>query len=101
MKSTDKVGITFANLVLGRGILNGVVNVTLGAYEFNPDESVHGVDPAPAIVSRLRLDITCAKSLRDALDDLLKAIEAPMPPAPELEGADKDKKADANGAAKH
>ena len=50
MKSTDAVGITFANLVLGSGILNGVANVTLGAYEFNPDDKVEKVEPSPVIV---------------------------------------------------
>ena len=64
MKSTDEVGVTFVNLMLGRGILNGVVNVTLGVYEFNPDLDGEKVDPAPAIASRLRMDVPWATSRR-------------------------------------
>lgn len=94
MKSTDNVGITFANIVLGRGIFNGVVNVTLGAYEFNPDDKNEKVEPSPVIVSRLRFDVPCAKSLRDALSELLLSVETP--PAGARETADA-----ADGAAKH
>lgn len=96
MKSTDNVGITFANLVLGRGIVNGVVNITLGANEWNPDPETEKVDPSPAIVSRLRMDVVCAKALRDNLNELLASIETPAPPA----GAAEEQPA-ANGAAKH
>lgn len=79
MKSADNVGITFANLVIGRGILNGVVNVTLGAYEFNPDDKMEKVEPSPVIVARLRMDVAGAKSLRDNLNDLLQSLDAPAP----------------------
>ena len=95
MKSTDNVGITFANLVLGRGILHGVINVTLGAYEFNPEADK--VEPAPVIVARLRMDVPGAKALRDNLNELLQSIEVTAPEvdvAAEANGA-------ADGAAKH
>ena len=78
MKTSDQVGITFANLVLGRGVYNGVVNITLGAMHFTPDGD-KSVDPDPVIVSRLRMDIPSAAALRDALDGLLKSIEVPGP----------------------
>lgn len=100
MKATDNVGITFANLVLGRGIFNGVVNVTLGAYEFNPDDKGEKVEPSPVIVSRLRMDVVCARAVRDALNELLLSLEAPAPgngvAEPKTAAA-----ADADGAAKH
>lgn len=95
MKSTDNVGITFANLVLGSGILNGVVNLTLGAYQFNPDGDK--VDPAAAIVSRLRMDVACAKAVRDNLNELLASIEAP---AAGVAGPQDEANA-INGEAKH
>lgn len=98
MKSTDNVGITFANLVLGRGILNGVVNLTLGAYEFNPDDKEEKVDTAPVIVSRLRMDVACARAIRDNLNELLQAVEAPAPGAGV---AQESGETAANGAAKH
>lgn len=81
MKSIDSVGITFANLVLASGIMNGVVNVTLGAYEFNPDDKNEKVDPSPSIVSRLRMDVAGAKALRDNLTELLNSVEAAAPAA--------------------
>lgn len=100
MKSTDNVGITFANLVLGRGIMNGVVNVTLGAYEFNPDGDK--VEPSPAIVSRLRMDVVGATALRDALTELLQKTVAIPAPAPSPGVAEKSNGIDtADGAAKH
>lgn len=74
MKSTDQVGITFVNTVLGRGILNGIVNVQLGALQFS--ESDDGkVDPDLVVACRLRMDRICAKHLRDQLDELLAMVE--------------------------
>lgn len=93
MKSTDNVGVTFANLVLGRGILNGVVNITLGVYEFNPVDDK--VEPSPAIVCRLRMDVVGAKALRDNLTELLLAVETPAPTQ------DTTAVAAVNGEAKH
>jgi len=78
MKSSDQVGITFANLVLGRGVLNSVINVTLAAYQFTPEGGK--VEADPVVVSRLRMDIPCAVALRDELTKLLDTIEHPTPP---------------------
>ena len=75
MKSIDNVGITFANTVLGRGVFQGVVNITLGCLLWSPTEDGK-VDPDVAIVGRLRLTEACAIQLRDALNDQLASIEA-------------------------
>jgi hypothetical protein len=69
--------ITFCNFVLGRGVLNGVVNVTLGAFLFDPNSSGEEIDPTPVVVSRLRMDVACARRLRDALASILEAVDNP------------------------
>jgi len=97
MKSTDNVGVTFVNLVLGRGILNGVVNLQFGTWLFGSKEGSDGVDPEPAVSCRLRMDVACAKALHEALGELLASIEAPAPAA----GAAEGEGAAVNGAAKH
>lgn len=74
MKSTDNVGITFANVVISRGILDHVVNVTLGAFQFTPTNEGK-IDNDLVVTSRLRLSKGCAKQLRDCLDDLLTAVD--------------------------
>lgn len=61
--------VTFVNTVINQGHFNAVVNVTLGTYNFTP---VSGkVEPDLVITSRLRMDLACAKQLRDALDAIL------------------------------
>ena len=42
MKPNDSVGVTFVNAVVGRGILHGVINVQLGALNFDADEKRQG-----------------------------------------------------------
>lgn len=74
MKSTDQVGITFVNTVLGRGILNGVVNIQLGALQFSEGKD-GDVDPDLVVACRLRMDRNCAKQLRDQLDVLLAMVD--------------------------
>lgn len=96
MKSIDQTGVTFVNLVLGRGILNGVVNVQLGTWLFGSKESGDGVDPEPTVSCRLRMDVACAKALRDNLTELLLAVETPVA----TEGAAAESPA-VNGTAKH
>ena len=76
MKSVDQVGIVFANLVLGGGIYNGVVNVTLGAYAFDPNEDTQKIEPSPVVTARLRLDVGAARALRDQLTRVLDAAES-------------------------
>lgn len=75
MKALDSAGITFVNAVLGRGVLNNVVNIQLGAYQFSADEEKGAVDPDMVVVARLRMDRACAKQLHDTLGSLLTSIE--------------------------
>ena len=74
MKSTDNVGITFVNAVLGRGIINGVINVQLGVLEFGNTEDGKVSDQF-SVACRLRMDVTCAESLRDHLTAVLALVE--------------------------
>lgn len=94
MKTIDQTGVTFVNQVLGRGVLNGVVNVQLGTWLFSGKED-GSVDPELAVSCRLRMDVVCAKALRDNLTELLLAVETPP------EGVAAESKAPVNGAAKH
>lgn len=75
MKSSDNVGITFANIVIGRGIADNIVNVTLGAYNFTPSDDGTRVDNDLAIVARLRLTKTCARQLADTLSKFMNEVE--------------------------
>ena len=77
MKTVDSVGITFANLFLGLGTHNGIVNATLGAFAFSPSEKK--IDPDPVIVARLRMDMACALAMRDALCTMLGNPEKTEP----------------------
>lgn len=71
MKSNDNVGITFANILLGAGILNGVVNMQLGAFQFS--ENAEGkIDPDPAVCCRLRMDIPCAEQVVEVLSRIIE-----------------------------
>ena len=74
MKSNDTVGVTFVNAVVGRGILNGVLNIQLGSLNFDADEKGK-VSNDLSVACRLRMDVECAKDLRDSLDALLKLVE--------------------------
>lgn len=87
MKSVDNVGVTFAALLIGRGVYDGVINVTLGAPLFTPETDGQTVVEDIAITSRLRMTPSCARQLYEGLGELLKSIETtPMPAsAPETE----------------
>ena len=74
MKSADNLGVIFVNTVVGRGILNGVINLSFGVFNFTPDEKGQ-IDADPAINCRLRMDKICATQLRDSMSELLAAIE--------------------------
>ena len=74
MKSSDQVGITFVNAVVGRGILNGVCNIQLGALQFDAD-SDGKISNDLTTVCRLRMDAKCAEDLRDHLNAVLALIE--------------------------
>jgi hypothetical protein len=74
MKSSDQVGITFVNAVVGRGVLNGVVNIQLGGLLF--DSGADGkISNDLATVCRLRMDAKCAEDLRDHLNAVLTLID--------------------------
>jgi hypothetical protein len=75
MKSTDSVGITFANMVVVRGVFNNVINITLGAYQFSPSEDGATIENDLVVTARLRLDKGCAKMLHEALGGLLADVE--------------------------
>ena len=74
MKAEDKVGCTFVNTVVGRGILNGVINLSFGVFNFTPTQDGQ-IDVDPVVACRLRMDKVCATQLRDVMNDLLTAIE--------------------------
>jgi hypothetical protein len=75
MKSQDNVEIVFCNTVVGRGVLNNVVNLSFSAFNFTPSDDGQRVDVDPVIVCKLRMDKVCAKQLRDVMNDLIKLIE--------------------------
>jgi len=78
MKSQDNVNVTFVNTIVGRGSLNNVINLTFGTFNWTPttnEEGVPIVDPDPVVSARLRMDIVCAKQLRDIMNDLIDTIE--------------------------
>lgn len=75
MKSLDNVGVTFVNMVVGSGTLNGVVNLSFGVYQFTPSEDSATVDTDVVIASRLRMDRMCALQLRDTLNNLFASVE--------------------------
>ena len=74
MKSSDNVGVTFVNAVTGRGVLNGVVNVQLGVFEFGSDGKGE-VNGDLSVACRLRMDAKCAEDLRNHLNDILALID--------------------------
>lgn len=75
MNSSDEVGVTFVNTVVGRGILNGVINLSLSVFNFTPSANGESVDLDPTIACRLRMDRVCAAQLRDVLTEFLSQIE--------------------------
>lgn len=70
--------IVWVNFVATKGVFNGNVNLTLGAYNFTPTENE--VAPDPVIVGRLRMDKVAAIHLRDALNEMIENLETgPQP----------------------
>jgi hypothetical protein len=88
--SADNVGVTFVNMLVGRGTMNGVVNLTFATFNFTPNDAENKVEQDSVISARLRMDIPCARQLHKVLGDLLDNIDnAAMesaPPAPTSEG---------------
>lgn len=75
MKSTDSAGVTFVNVLLGSGTLNGVVNLQFGTYQFTPNEFEEKVDADLVVSCRLRMDFTCLKQLHENLTKLIEQAE--------------------------
>lgn len=75
MKNQDNVGVHFVNTIIGRGILNGVCNLSFGVFNFTPSEDGTKVDVDPVVACRLRMDKVCATQLRDIMNELLATIE--------------------------
>ena len=62
--------VIFVNQVIGAGFLNGVINLTLGTAQFTPDNAGK-IELDIVISSRLRMDLHCARAIRDQLDQIL------------------------------
>lgn len=92
MKNQDDVGITFVNTILGRGILNGIINISFSAFNFSPDGN-EGIEADPVVACRLRMDRVCLKQLHDVTADLLKAIERAETPQVETSAMEEEPKA--------
>jgi hypothetical protein len=75
MKILDTVGCTFVNTVIGRGSLNGVINLSFATFNWTPSDDGSRVDPDPAVSCRLRMDKMCAVQLRDVMNELIQSIE--------------------------
>lgn len=75
MKSLDDVGVVFVNTVVGRGVLNGIVNLSFGTLLFTPSDDGQSIDPDLVVSARLRMDKICAQQLYETLGDLLASIE--------------------------
>jgi len=75
MKSLDDVGVVFVNTVVGRGILNGIINLSFGTLLFTPTDDGKTIDPDLVVSARLRMDKLCAQQLHETLGELLLSIE--------------------------
>lgn len=75
MKSLDDVGVVFVNTVVGRGVLNGIVNLSFGTLLFTPSDDGKTIDPDLVVSARLRMDKLCAQQLHETLGELLVSIE--------------------------
>ncbi|MBM3091617.1 hypothetical protein GFB56_12410 [Ensifer sp. T173] len=71
------VPVTFSNIMLGGGLVNGVINFTLGVFRFTPttDGKIHN---DPIICSRIRLDRDTAITLRDFLNHQIALLDTPQ-----------------------
>ncbi len=61
------VPVTFSNLFLSGGAMNGVINFNLGVLRFGP--TMDGkIDNDPIVTNRIRIDLQVAIALRDFLN---------------------------------
>ena len=75
MRTTDNVGTIFVNSVLGRGLLNGVINLSFATFNWTPTDDGSKVEPDPVVSCRLRMDKICATQLRDVMIELISHLE--------------------------
>lgn len=77
----DNVRDIFINDVAAAGFLNGVINMTLVTARWTPKTTKPemNVPPDLVIASRLRMDMLCAKRMRDQLDVFLKTAQTGGP----------------------
>lgn len=66
-----RVPIAFANQLVGSGYLNGVVNLTLAAAHFTPQDDGK-INPDLVITARLRMDLFCAQQLHEHLGRIIE-----------------------------
>jgi len=77
LRDPHNVQTVFVNELAGSGFLNGVVNLTFSTAQFTPIENVVALDRV--VASRIRMDLTCAMELRNALDRIISESTAPTP----------------------
>lgn len=68
-----KVPAIFVNTLAGSGHLHHVVNLTFATAQFTPTPDGN-IDPDLIITARLRMDLSCAQQLRDALSAILDQL---------------------------
>lgn len=101
MKSNYKdPGVTFVNTLMGRGVMNGVINLQFGVCNFSITEESEEIDLDIVPACRLRMDVPCAKYLRDQLIALLDQIEKGPVPEASLPGEEKPSVAPASAKGK-
>lgn len=72
----DNVGCVFVNRVLGTGVMHGVINITLGTFNFTPSRDESRIENDLVVSCRLRLDIAAAAQLREAIDKAFEMMAA-------------------------
>lgn len=65
-----KVPVVFVNQVVGSGHLNGNVNLTFAVAQFTPKNGE--IDPDLVVMTRLRMDMSCAEQLYTVLGTILQ-----------------------------
>jgi|GEM_PF-6465560 len=71
------VPVTFSNVFFGGGLINGVINCTLGVTRHSPTTTNQSAVDV-IVAARLRLDIAAATALRDFLSAQIALLSAPQ-----------------------
>lgn len=75
----DNVPVVFVSDLAGAGFLNNVINLTFVTARWTPvstQASPDAIDIDLVVTSRLRMDMFCARHLRDQLDQFLQTAAA-------------------------